>query len=313
MSSLTKAIKSVHLAQQLKSAEFDQFLSKLATKCGRDFILSALFTYITSSKFAYNQTENIIEIISDIMQSRKDNKLAQLHNITINNLNCNIIGKISSYLNQKDYIHFSTTTRSIFVGCNSPNALQKINLDLFNSPYSFIDLQLFPMVKSMEFYSENFSQINFIPNDIQHLRLNDLFTSSSLEKFMKLINFDNMTTLCFKVPYTKKHAADLWAFFSKFSNVKHLELDEQFDEQFTGNQTENLFPNLKSFSTNGSQVGYGIIDKYSNKLQGLKFDNKNGFSLSVHSTFEKLNELRISNAKKHTIDHILKSGKNLRK
>ncbi len=77
----------------------------------------------------------------------------------INDLNDNIIGKISSYLNQKDYVHFSMTTRSIFIGSNSPNTLQQINL------------QLFPMVKHMEFDSEKFGQIQFIPKNIQHIRL----------------------------------------------------------------------------------------------------------------------------------------------
>eukprot|EP01084_Bolivina_argentea_P227720 384637_1 len=153
MSSLTKPIKFRHLAEQLTSNELNQFLSKFIEQFGKDIMLNSLFSHFTRINPSNNHVDHTIEIVSDIIRTRKD-KAQQLQMVRLNEFNANLIGKIGSFLNQIEYARFSICSRSILIGCNSPNTLQKIHLDLFHTPYANINLTLYPLVKYTELNPE---------------------------------------------------------------------------------------------------------------------------------------------------------------
>eukprot|EP01083_Nonionella_stella_P244512 850924_1 len=125
--SLIQAIRFHHLITQLTSTECNQFLSTLAHSHS-NVILSAFFQYVLQS----NKTHEVArfnESLSNIIRSREE-KPKQLAptDIKLHEFPRPVIGYIASFLDQWDYIDFSMTNRSIYLGCNSPNVLQELSL-----------------------------------------------------------------------------------------------------------------------------------------------------------------------------------------
>ena len=74
-----------------------------------------------------NHNDNINQSLSKIIR-RRTNKIVPIPTNHIDTLTENIIGKVASYLQQKQYCRFSTCSRSIYLGCNNPNTLCLIKI-----------------------------------------------------------------------------------------------------------------------------------------------------------------------------------------
>eukprot|EP01083_Nonionella_stella_P154490 497852_1 len=145
--SLTQAIRFHHLITQLTSTECNQFLSTMAHSHS-NVILSAFFQYVLQS----NKTHEVArfnESLSNIIRSRegKPKQLAP-KDMKLHEFPRPVIGYVGSFLYQHDYIDFSMTNRSIYLGCNSPNVLQELSLRKVKD-YSDVCFASFPSVKTL--------------------------------------------------------------------------------------------------------------------------------------------------------------------
>lgn len=126
--SLPDSVTFLILIEQLTAAERRNFIQNLLDT-NIDLLTKALFSYFkpgnTHNVSKQNLNQNLNQEISQIIRNRKQ-KIACIKTKNIDQFTDALIGKIASYLSPKDYGYFSMTNRSIFVGCNNPNTLQKI-------------------------------------------------------------------------------------------------------------------------------------------------------------------------------------------
>eukprot|EP01083_Nonionella_stella_P143981 448584_1 len=93
-----------------------------------------------------------------------------------------LVGEISSFLSQSDYINLSKTNRFIFTGCNSPNQLQTLQLIKINN-YSGINLELYSSVRQLSLNMSIFNQLMphitrpSVLNQLESLLLSGAFQS----------------------------------------------------------------------------------------------------------------------------------------
>eukprot|EP01083_Nonionella_stella_P096467 271208_1 len=230
--SLGKAIQFRHLITQLTHQERIGFLSRLVGS-HVDMILTCLFQHLSKS----NQTDEVNVFnkqLSDIIQSRKD-KPAPLcmQNIKLDQFPRAIIGYTASFLDQDDYIHFSISNRSTYLGCNSPNTLQKLNLENINN-YSWINTATFASLKclgvdpskAMHFASQRFNQV-------LTLRLSANNKRGWVPFFFNqnIVNCNNVTTLdcdSFGDASTKMEGNEFLSLLRKFPNLRHLRMSHVF-------------------------------------------------------------------------------------
>eukprot|EP01083_Nonionella_stella_P283220 963848_1 len=83
-----------------------------------------------------SDAEEMNTLMSNIILSREKEKeqnktvvgLTDSPNIKLDCLPKRLVGEISSFLSQSDYINLSKTNRFIYMGCNSPNKLLELRL-----------------------------------------------------------------------------------------------------------------------------------------------------------------------------------------
>eukprot|EP01083_Nonionella_stella_P084711 234573_1 len=145
LTGLTQAIRFRHLITQLTSGECTQFLSTLAHSHS-NVILSALLQYVLRPN-QIDEVPHFNELVSNIIRSRegKPKQLAPT-DIKLHEFPRPVIGYVGSFLDQHDYIDFSMSNRSIYLGCNSPNVLQELSLRKVKD-YSDVCFASFPSVK----------------------------------------------------------------------------------------------------------------------------------------------------------------------
>ena len=170
-SRLVAVLRIRTLIAELSEPEFSAFMSRIWRVVGREQILSLLFNPLLKqqSSSAVNQNADvnindqssnrlieITRIASDIIQHR-DTKWNPRTKPKITDIPSTLIGEIASFLELAEYISFSKTNRNVFVGCNSPNRLQKLCLKAIQD-YGLVPLRQFPQIKCLEFYLEQISQ-----------------------------------------------------------------------------------------------------------------------------------------------------------
>eukprot|EP01083_Nonionella_stella_P143447 445950_1 len=143
--SLNKAIQFQHLISQLTDQERVYFLSKLIGS-HLDLLLTSLFHHLSKPN-QINEANEFNASLSDIIQSRKEKPLPICaRSIKLDQFPKAIIGYMASFLGQRHYNRFSLCNRAIYLGCNSPNTLQRLYL-LKPEHYSSINLASFPSIK----------------------------------------------------------------------------------------------------------------------------------------------------------------------
>eukprot|EP01083_Nonionella_stella_P154491 497853_1 len=111
-------------------------------------ILSAILQYVLRSN-QIDEVPHFNELVSNIIRSRegKPKQLAP-KDMKLHEFPRPVIGYIASFLYHWDYIDFSMTNRSIYLGCNSPNVLQELSLRKVKD-YSDVCFASFPSVKTL--------------------------------------------------------------------------------------------------------------------------------------------------------------------
>eukprot|EP01083_Nonionella_stella_P175089 608756_1 len=131
MTSLSEVIRFRASVHKLTDTEFHQFILTLVQKCGRDILITSLFTMFTSGCDRSSQSlETTLNIITQIIESRKTKpKPANAYNITMQSLPSVLVGNLASYLKFPEYRSFQTANRSIYIGCNTPNTIHQTLYD----------------------------------------------------------------------------------------------------------------------------------------------------------------------------------------
>ena len=135
MATLVQMVRFRWLADQLNDNEFKTFINEMLHKCGRNVVLTQFMDF--KALATNGQTmDKFIEIVQGIILNRKKQPLECVPT-RLGSLATSLIGEIGSYLNQKDYRKFAQCSRAIFIGTNSPNTLQVLDLKNVDDYASF--------------------------------------------------------------------------------------------------------------------------------------------------------------------------------
>lgn len=136
--SVALLIKFRWLVDQLRDAEFNDFLSRFAKKQERkDILLTALFKLFSNrNESELNdgdsnrpETEHLIDMVGitqEIIRERRKETTLKKYNFSSLTWNC--VGDIASYLEQEDYVRFSWCSRVTYRICNEFNTLRVLCL-----------------------------------------------------------------------------------------------------------------------------------------------------------------------------------------
>eukprot|EP01083_Nonionella_stella_P166689 558032_1 len=321
--SMNEAIQFRHLITQLTHQERIGFLSKLVGS-HIDMILTCLFKHLSKS----NQTDEVNVFnkqLSDIIQSRKD-KPAPLcmQNIKLDQFPRAIIGYTASFLDQDDYIHFSISNRSTYLGCNSPNTLQKLNLENINNyssinPATFVSLKCLCMdpSKAIHFASQRFNQV-------QTLRLSANNKRGWVQSFFNqnVVSCNNITTLCcssFGDVSTKMEGNEFLSLLTKLGNLAHLKMNNVYaTENITGQDIADACPKVVGLELRHgtTRVNKQLPRIFANQLKylSLRQQEKNAFAIDLDNIgFDKLEELTLMWPQNELCVDILKSALHLKR
>ena len=129
LSTLVDSIKFRILVKQLDDDEFDTFLSRLWRRNGKDAVLQLLRPNALNNNIPQKELIQVTSII--ITERGPPRRHMQPKTANIVETPSQLIGEIASFLDYSDYISFSSTNRKMFVDCNSPNRLTKLDLVQF--------------------------------------------------------------------------------------------------------------------------------------------------------------------------------------
>ena len=247
-----------------------------------------------------------------------------------------LIGEIASFLDYSDYISFSSTNRKMFVDCNSPNRLTKLDLVKLTyidpsfcltnySKLRYLRLSLY----QMQSLNISRSAINHHCPDLQTLRLTahrilgrkQKAPSYSINDFIT----DNkgrcqtITTLGL-YGFCKENALksqQLIRLLTEFSALTHLELwSVECDDHCDINQMKLLCPLIhKVMMANVTGSGYGaLLTAFGPKLRGLVLRNcfRPSFQFPLNSDWSKLKKLSIWGPTQNTINEVLNKAMNVK-
>ena len=240
-----------------------------------------------------------------------------------------LIGHIACNLSQTDYINLSKCNRSTYVGCNTPNMLQK--LDLLHSnvdDYSTIKLSNYPQIKRLYIKLPKFPQLlsnmdgsNIIGDKLKQLRLSneELVDTTGVTSFLSqnIINMNNVITIGFQKFGLLEDAFDTNIFcklLSKFDKqtVKNLEFyNITLDRKLDPDIIKNNFPQVRALSLLGTSAHKELLNTLGSQLEILVVDNFGHFSDLTNINFNNLKKLTCILPTVNGIKGILKTAINL--
>eukprot|EP01084_Bolivina_argentea_P127162 224950_1 len=323
---LNKAIKFRYLSAQLTVTEHRHFIHKLLDY-NTNIINSALFYQILNQSINNStQSDHINTLVSNIILSRKKkSKPHTTQTIKLDLIPKSLIGVTASFLEQSDYINFSKSNRIIFIGCNSPNLLQQLDLRKIRN-YNSINLSSFPSTKKLSFHLKKFDQFPHaytLPaiNELKCIDINENKKGhSNIDIFINqnLINTSTITQLkCSWFGKSDKlfNRHKFIELLTKFPSLQHLHLFFVF-VGIDCNQLKQTLPYLKALTVNGGAETRNkqLILALGSQLQSLAFfSNRGGRDYELKNIcFGKLKELKLSRPSVKSIDDILKTAVNLR-
>eukprot|EP01083_Nonionella_stella_P118658 354311_1 len=331
MASLDEVIRFRASVDKLTGTEFDQFILTLMQKCGRDIIITSLFTMFTSERNRSSQTlDTTLNIIKQIIESRKTKpKPANSYEITMQSLPSALIGNLASYLYFTDYESFQTVNRTVYIGCNTPNTLRRLDLSQIND-YSQINLAKYLHLTHLSITLNAFNSFilpgngETVCNRLQKMTLDGAKRSNAdITHFItqNTININNVTYLrCNKFGVRQHHFSfdTFTRLLSKFSNIEYLSLNRVVLPSVpqTPSSLLQLLPHLQAFSwvnCRSADFLIQILTTFGSKLKTLKLSNTSLASLPAHVTFSHLQELLMVYPQIATFDRILKTAKYLRR
>ena len=225
--SLKDPIKFRLLIDQLTKQEEHQFFLQLLNE-SKNIIITSLFEHFVKN---IGKTQHFNNMISTIIRKRKPNTESQQvqdANNKLDTIPTSLIGYMASFLKQPEYIDLSKVNRSVYLGCNSPNMLQE--LDLSVDLYDKFRWNLCPSIKSLIFPVPDFEDISIPKITPIFNRLEYLFLGANDEKTMQqfmdnnFINFQNVTKLTCGSVDERISASIFTKWLSQFPKLKHLKL-----------------------------------------------------------------------------------------
>eukprot|EP01083_Nonionella_stella_P118661 354317_1 len=334
MASLDEVIRFRASVDKLTGTEFDQFILTLMQKCGRDIIITSLFTMFTSERNRSSQTlDTTLNIIKQIIESRKTKpKPANSYEITMQSLPSALIGNLASYLYFTDYESFQTVNRTVYIGCNTPNTLRRLDLSQIND-YSQINLAKYLHLNKLSIRFNAFISNNAfvlpangetVCNRLQQITFDgEKQTNTDITHFIaqNTINTNNVTYLRCKSFGDRQNHFSFDTFtrlLSKFPNIEHLSLSGvalPLVSQLPSNLLP-LLPRLQRFSWTNNGSSAFLVDAlttFGSKLKTLRFLDRIVAPLPTDITFSNLQQLFIDSARITTLDRVLKTAKYLRR
>eukprot|EP01083_Nonionella_stella_P315230 1138162_1 len=332
MAQVSKALKFRTLCAQLTPTETKLFISNVMFVNGT-VLFSALFHLILSScTYKDIDADCLNHMVSNIILCRKKKqKTTAILTRTINGLPPALIGHTASFLPQSDYIKLSTCTRSLFIGCNTPNQMQE--LVLFKREWKhhpIIDLAQFPSIKRLAIHFDEFRKLSMsddvaVCRELNTITLNAdrvmTFSAQEMESFreQKLINMSNITTLTLAQFGRETRAFDHTIFHmllstSIFGNIQCLNLRNVICH-FDPKQMKQLLPSLSALSVRG---GFGtdiiaLIHEFAKQLKYLSmWQNTNANCNFSTVPFDKLEQLILLSPSFQTLHDILETAVELR-
>eukprot|EP01083_Nonionella_stella_P259055 884811_1 len=323
--SLTKAIHFRKLVTQLTHQERIQFVSKLVDS-HLDMILKCLFQHF-SKPSQIDQVADFNQSLLNIIQSRTE-KPKQLctNNIQLHQLPRSIIGYTASFLDQSNFITFSLSARSIYLGCNLPNTLQTLRI-VHNTNYSCINLASFPSLKclridpmkavqagNMRFDSPNFNQVTAL-----RLEAND--QREWVQPFLNqnIVNCENITTLYCKGFGSREFnmtGKEFLSLLTAFPNLTNLCITRtSITDDISAQDIADLCPGIVSFSSYyHTNLISDLVKIFAPQLKCLALEQprQNDFDF-CDTQFGKLEELVFFYADHKSCNGVVKSALNIKK
>eukprot|EP01083_Nonionella_stella_P051507 136771_1 len=321
MSITVDAIRFRHLAAQLTAPETTQFICKLST-LNSNILSTALFHYITQlPSNREDDVDTITDLISNIILSRKKTPEA-IPIIQLNELPYALIAATASFLDQRDYSHLSECSRSLFIGCNAPNQMQR--LDLLNiTDYSNIILTRFPSIQTLNInlskmdqlshhYPIAFSQLKFITLDHG--------INSEIDTLMEdvLINTQNLSHLTHVTLCNMMSTSGLSQLLNHFQNMSYLRFHRcyMYDDNAVYNVNDIPFiPKLRGLTVAwmDDDCQKMLIHAFAHQLECLELGQgpEDDYDLSCLE-FPKLEELTLDHPSYNTITNITTNAQRLR-
>eukprot|EP01083_Nonionella_stella_P064102 166793_1 len=324
--SLTKVIRFRHLMSQLTHEERVRFLSKLLDSHDHlHILLESLFRFM--NLMSTNDVDSFTKSLSDIIQSRTEKPIAiSSTNIQLHQFPRAIIGHTASFLEQREYVAFNLSNRSIYLGCNLPNQLQKLDLLHFNR-YQSIDVTSFPSAKTLAIYPPiDFKATKRRPLEVTTLILDARKTIGWSHRFLNqnIVHCSGVTTLeCVHFGSVEGTVCRMTRnvflnLLTRFPNLRHLKLTGvSLTSDITANDIASLCPNLIGLYVNGGgrRLYNDLITLFARKLKHLAFIQHTSYHTFTFDrvSFGKLEELSIVNPDSASFDVVLKTASHLKK
>eukprot|EP01083_Nonionella_stella_P247837 858834_1 len=321
--SLTKAIKFRHLSSKLTREERTRFLSQLVHS-HTDILLTSLFQHLAKPNHI-GELNGFNNTLSDIIQSREEKpKPLCTTNIKIDQLPMTIIGYVASFLKQQCYCRFSTSNISIYLGCNSPNVLQKLCLNEAKH-YSSTKLALFPSVKTLRIdpskitesqQNMRFDSPNF--NQVMTLALAAHYKCGWVRPFFNrnIVNCHHVTTLnCqfFGSIDDRMGRNEFLSLLKKFPNVTQLQLHSvEVTQDVTAQDIAGLCPKLVGLLLANTRLIGDLVKMFASQLQYLAFYHRTTLDFG-NVVFDQLEELGIFWPRNQLFCDIVKSAFKLKR
>ena len=247
-----------------------------------------------------------------------------------------IINKCASYLHQKDYANINKVCRQIFIACNTPNSLQRIEF------YSEGNKNAHPFNSNLY---PNAKHLHFDMSQTEH-RMDEIITNSSFLNQLNSLILDgnsgdcdecnkleleglsecrNMKTLRLQYFFNGLSMEDheFEELLSKFPNLDHLELYNVANAKF--DFIKDLFPNLKGLALQpttltlpNDKLKYEeLLYQYIDQLQELEVGDLDLSHLTDirarKMNCNKLQLLDLDRCSSYTMQCLTRTAKNLRR
>eukprot|EP01083_Nonionella_stella_P112271 330055_1 len=327
MASMADVIKFRVLSSKLYSAEFNAFILEFIQECGRDILVTSLFNRFITNNTAQNghhqPLTTCIGIMKHIMELRKHkpNTLSQTK-IAIHSLSPDLIGETSSYLCHHDNIAFGEVNRAIYIGCNTPNTLRKLDLTAVND-YSVVSLRKYPHLQCLAITLNQFHQL-LLPNHLQELTIEgnearDLNLNPNIVEMNNLgqINlhsfgqYDNQQRLRYHGRSLTELISMIHAHNIQYLRVENVWTDTKMDD--IGSSLVGLLPNLRGFEWNGgyNETRNHFMELFGEQLVFLSFW-VTGLPIP-NISWNHLEQLIIGDPDTFTLNSVLKTARRLKR
>ena len=295
-----KAIRFRHLESQLNANEKVRFVSRLVNQ-PNNVIARALFMYFMQSENGESENVNANNILSKIITKRETKaSIDSQSNPKLDGLPKQLIGATASFLKQQDYFNLSKTNRSVYLGCNTPNLLQELNL-LDIEDYSSINLALYPSVKTMRLKLSKFKDFTFpqsgssVMNQLESLSVYGEQAETNINELVaqNQFNFSNVSKLELNDfgNLGLNNAVDidtLYHILSHFNDLHCLTFSRGIlNGPLDGQKLKELHPNLNSVELlcRPQESVASVLQTFANQLQRV----------TIHAAlFDELEDLDLS-------------------